>query len=84
VRVEGVTVTVTRTARSTQGLVLDLAADTQPTASFPMRMAVNGLDADDVVEHGLRHRLLGEPLPAQLDRMGFLIPRGVRNLGRVR
>jgi hypothetical protein len=37
-----------------------------------MRMAVNGLGPDDVVEHGLRHRLLGEPLPAALDRMGFL------------
>jgi Domain of unknown function (DUF4062) len=72
VRVEGVT--ATRTARSAQGFVLDLASDTQPTASLAMRPAVNGLDPDDVVEHGLRHRLLGEPLPAQLDRMGFLTP----------
>jgi hypothetical protein len=72
VRVEGVT--ATRTARSAQGFVLDLAADTQPAASLAMRPAVDGLDADDVVEHGLRHRLLGEPLPVQLDRMGFLTP----------
>lgn len=72
VRVEGVT--ATSTARSSQGFMLDLAADTQPASSFAMRPAVNGLDADDVVEHGLRHRLLGEPLPAQLDRMGFLTP----------
>ncbi len=72
VRIEGVT--ATSTARSAQGFVLDLAAETQPTSSSAMRMAVNGLDADDVVERGLRHRLLGEPLPAQLDRMGFLTP----------
>jgi Domain of unknown function (DUF4062) len=71
-RVDGVSTTTT--ARSSQGFVLDLAAETQPTTPSPMRTAVNGLDADDVVEHGLRHRLLGEPLPAQLDRMGFLTP----------
>ena len=39
-----------------------------------MRMAVNGLGPDDVVEHGLRYHLLGEPLSAQLDRMEFLAP----------
>jgi hypothetical protein len=39
-----------------------------------MRMAVNGLGSDDVVEHGLRYHLLGEPLSAQLDRMEFLAP----------
>jgi Domain of unknown function (DUF4062) len=71
VRVEDVTVTTT--ARSSQGFILDLSAESQPTSSS-MRMAVNGLDADDVVEHGLRHRLLGERLPVQLARMGFLTP----------
>ncbi len=50
-------------------------AFTDHTTSRQMRVdGVNGLDADDVVEHGLRHRLLGEPLPAQLDRVGFLTP----------
>jgi Domain of unknown function (DUF4062) len=71
VRVEGVT--ATSTARSSQGFILDLSAESQP-ASSSMRMAVNTLGPDDVVEHGLRHRLLGEPLPAALDGMGFLTP----------
>jgi Domain of unknown function (DUF4062) len=71
VRVEGVT--ATRTARSSQGFIIELAVDGQPPSSL-MRMAVNGLGPDDVVEHGLRHHLLGEPLPAQLDRMEFLAP----------
>lgn len=72
VHVEGVT--MTRTTRSSHGFELDLTADTQPTTSFAMRPAVNGLHPDDVVEHGLRHALLGESLPAQLDRMEFLAP----------
>jgi hypothetical protein len=72
VRVEDVT--ATSTARSSQGFTLDLMVDAQPPSSSSMRMAVNGLGPDDVVEHGLRHRLLGEPLPAALDGMGFLIP----------
>jgi hypothetical protein len=72
VRIEGVI--ATRTARSSQGFVVDLSADIKPTSSFLMRPAVDGLDSDDVVENGLRHRLLGEPLPAALHRMGFLTP----------
>jgi hypothetical protein len=70
--VEGVT--ATSTARSSQGFTLDLGVDAQPPSSSSMRMAVNGLGPDDVVEHGLRHHLLCEPLPAALDRMGFLTP----------
>lgn len=72
VRVEDVT--ATSTARSSQGFTLELGVEAQPPSSSSMRMAVNGLGPDDVVEHGLRHRLLGEPLPAALDRMGFLTP----------
>jgi hypothetical protein len=30
---------------------------------------------DDIVEQGLRHRLLGEDLPAALDGFGFLLPK---------
>jgi Domain of unknown function (DUF4062) len=71
VRVEGVT--ATRTARSSQGFIIELAVDGQPPSSL-MRMTVNGLGPDDVVERGLRCHLLGEPLPAQLDRMEFLAP----------
>jgi uncharacterized protein DUF4062 len=72
VRVEGVT--ATSTARSSQGFTLDLGVDAQSSSSSLMRMAVNGLSPDEVVEHGLRHRLLGERLPAALDGMGFLTP----------
>lgn len=72
VRVEAVT--ATSTARSSQGFALELGVDAQPPSSSSMRMAVNGLGPDDVVEHGLRHYLLGEPLPAALDGMGFLTP----------
>jgi hypothetical protein len=67
-------VSTTMTVRSSQGFVLELAAETQPTTPTAMRMAVNGLEADELVERGLRHRLLGEPLPAQLHQMGFLAP----------
>src|SRR6266542_729513 len=38
-------------------------------------MTVNALSPDDVVEQGLRHRLLGEDLPAALDGFGFLLPK---------
>jgi hypothetical protein len=67
------TVSATRTARSSQEFVIEVAADGQRSASST-RMAVNGFGPDDVVEHGLRNRLLGEPLPAPLDAMRFLAP----------
>jgi hypothetical protein len=72
VRVEGIT--AARTARSSQEFVIELAADSQPAAASSMRMAINGFGPDDVVEHGLRNRLLSGPLPASLDQMGFLAP----------
>jgi hypothetical protein len=71
VRVEAVS--ATWTGRSSQEFVIDVSADGQRAASS-MRMSVNGFGPDDVVEHGLRRSLLGEPLPGSLEDMGFLAP----------
>lgn len=72
VRVEAVT--ATRTARSSQEFVVEVVADGQRAAASSMRVAVNSYGPDDVVEYGLRNRLLGEPLPASLNAMDFLAP----------
>jgi Domain of unknown function (DUF4062) len=69
-------VTATTTARSSQEFAITLQADGRTSSGHPsQRMTVNTLSPDDVVEQGLRHRLLGEDLPAALDGFGFLLPK---------
>jgi hypothetical protein len=42
-----------------------------------MRSGLNGLSADELVEAGIKHLFLGEPLPTQASGMGFFADPGI-------
>lgn len=73
-RVEEV-VTETRT-NSRQLVTLRGAVEWANGRPDAMRVGTSGYSAEDLAELGLRRALVKEALPAELERMGFLVPDG--------
>jgi Domain of unknown function (DUF4062) len=66
-RLAGVSRTVEATGRSGIAVALDRC---QPVRANSMRMSINALGPDEIVEHRLRHMLFAESLPDPLDGFG--------------
>ena len=66
---------VTR-ASGADELTIELTSVTSPDVD-PFRSGAQGIDADDLVEHGVRALLFGEPLPQQLGMLEFMADSGI-------
>lgn len=66
-RIENLDVSATSTAFAD----VTLTASFEPAGVSSMRMGLNGLSADDVVERSLRAELFGEKLPRELSMFGL-------------
>jgi len=57
-------------------LTIELTNISQPGVD-PFRSGANSISADDLVEHGVRALLFGEPLPQQLGKLEFMADCGI-------